>query len=57
MNAGPGKRRGPTPDRVKIDEDWEESMKKALKRKRPEGGWPKSDKSHLEADSETDQKG
>jgi hypothetical protein len=34
-------KRGPRPDRVKLDEDWEEAVKKALKKKRPEGGWPK----------------
>ena len=32
---------GPKPDRVKIDEDWEKALRKALKKKRPEGGWPK----------------
>jgi hypothetical protein len=33
-------KKGPKPDRVKIDEDWEEAVKKALKKKRPKGGWP-----------------
>lgn len=32
---------GPKPDRVKIDEDWEEAVRKALKKKRPKDGWPK----------------
>lgn len=37
-------KRGPKPEHVKIDEDWEEAMTKALKKKRPEGGWPESEK-------------
>lgn len=35
------KKRGPSPDRVKIDGDWTEAVKKALQKKRPEEGWPK----------------
>ena len=35
---------GPKPDRVKIDMDWDEAVGKALKKKRPKAGWPKSDK-------------
>jgi hypothetical protein len=34
-------KRGPKPDRVKVGEDWEEAVKKALKKKRPKDGWPK----------------
>ena len=34
---------GPKPGRVKIDEDWEDAVKKALEKKRPEDGWPKDD--------------
>ncbi len=29
---------GPKPGRVKIDEDWEDAVKKALEKKRPEDG-------------------
>lgn len=36
-----GKKRGPVADRVKIDENWKDAMNKALKKKRPEPGWPK----------------
>jgi hypothetical protein len=32
---------GPEPDRVKIEGDWEEAMKRALGKKRPLGGWPR----------------
>lgn len=32
--------RGPEPDRVKVDIPWEEAVGKALKKKRPKGGWP-----------------
>ena len=35
---------GPKPDRVKIDENWEDAVTKALKKKRPKSGWPKPDK-------------
>lgn len=38
------KKPGPDPDRVKVDKDWEEAMKDALVKKRPEGGWPKDEK-------------
>lgn len=31
---------GPKPDRVKIEGDWERSVGKALKKKRPKNGWP-----------------
>ena len=34
-------KRGPKPDRVKIDENWEDAVKKALEKKRPEEGWAK----------------
>lgn len=35
---------GPKPDRVKIDMDWEDAVGKAIKKKRPAGGWPEEDK-------------
>ena len=31
---------GPEPDRLKIDGDWKDAVKKALNKPRPEGGWP-----------------
>ena len=38
------KKPGPEAERLKLDEDdWEEAAKKALKKERPEGGWPKPD--------------
>jgi hypothetical protein len=30
---------GPEPERVKIEGDWEEAVKRALEKKRPPGGW------------------
>ena len=43
---------GPKEDRVKIDMDWEDAMKKALEKERPKDGqWPKPDKDKAE-DSE-----
>lgn len=35
---------GPKPERVKTDKDWEQAIKEALQKKRPEGGWPEPDK-------------
>ena len=32
---------GPEPERVKIEGDWEEAVKRALGKKRPPGGWPR----------------
>lgn len=44
MTVGdPHDRPGPKPERVKIEVDWEEAVKKALGKERPEGGWPKGD--------------
>ena len=38
------KKPGPDEERLKLDEDnWKEAAKKALKKERPEGGWPKGD--------------
>lgn len=35
--------RGPKPDSVKIDMDWQDAIGKALKKPKPEGGWPEPD--------------
>ncbi len=33
---------GPDPDRLKItDEDWQDAVDRALRKPRPEDGWPK----------------
>ncbi len=45
------KKTGPKADNLKIEGDWTEAMGKAVKKKRPTDGWPKSDK-----DSETKKK-
>jgi len=37
----PKKKPGPEPERVKTDLDWEDAVKRALEKKRPEDGWPK----------------
>jgi hypothetical protein len=34
------KRRGPTPERLKIKVDWQTAVGKALKKQRPKEGWP-----------------
>lgn len=36
------KKRGPKEDRVKLKGPWKENLRKALKKKRPEKGWPKA---------------
>lgn len=42
------KRPGPKPDHLKIDVPWEDAVKKALEKKRPEGGWPDPEKDEKE---------
>lgn len=37
----PKKRLEPAPDRVKIDEEWQDGIEKALEKKRPEDHRPK----------------
>lgn len=34
------KKPGPTPERLKIDGEFEDAIRKALRQERPEGGWP-----------------
>lgn len=33
-------RRGPKPDTIKIDGDWQHAVNKALKKEKPKEGWP-----------------
>jgi len=33
--------RGPKPDLLKIDGDWQDAVKKSLAKKKPVTGWPK----------------
>ena len=35
------RRPGPAPDSLNIEGDWEQAIGKALKKKRPNDGWPK----------------
>ena len=39
------KQRGPKPGKVNIKGDWEDAVKKAIKKPKPEGGWPDKEKS------------
>ena len=34
-------KRGPKPDTLKIDGNWQDAVKKSLEKKKPVGGWPK----------------
>ena len=44
MPTNQDNRPGPDPEHLKLDEDdWKEAAKKALKKERPEDGWPKPD--------------
>ena len=40
----PKKKRGPKPDHLKIDGDWEDAVKQALGKEKPEEGWPEEEK-------------
>lgn len=41
-NADKPPRPGPAPDHVKLDDDdWEEAIRRAVKRPKPAEGWPK----------------
>lgn len=34
-------KRGPKPDTLKIEGNWQDAVKKSLEKKKPVGGWPK----------------
>ena len=36
-----GEKRGPKPDVLKIEGDWQDAIKKSLQKKKPAEGWPK----------------
>lgn len=43
--AKDNKKRGPKTNCLKIDEkNWENSLKKAVRKEKPKGGWPKKGK-------------
>lgn len=49
------KQPGPEPERLKIDGDWEDAIRRALKVKRPPDGWPDPDeRNQANADDEND---
>ena len=48
------KQPGPKPDRLHIDGDWEEAVKKALKKKRPKEGWPSPEEMPEQEDEPAD---
>ena len=41
---------GSEPDRVKGEDDWEDVVKKAIKKKKPPEGWPRGDDGDDEKD-------
>jgi len=42
--AKKGKKRGPKSNHLKIDDDWENTVKTAIQKKKPKDGWPKTTK-------------
>jgi hypothetical protein len=38
------RKRGPEPDSLKIEGEWEDAVKRALQKKHPASGWPKPPK-------------
>ncbi len=43
MTEDPKKKPGPDAERLVIEGDWEDAMRKAMGKKRPPDGWPKDD--------------
>ena len=41
---------GPEPDRLKLEGDWKKAVGKAVRKKRPEGGWPEPEKKRPEGE-------
>ena len=46
----PPQKRGPKTERLKIDENWENSIKKAIQKEKPKDGWPKKAKKGRNSD-------
>jgi len=44
MKGTEREKRGPEPERVKVNKPWAQAIKDALQKKRPKGGWPKRDR-------------
>ena len=44
-------KKGPDPDRLVLDDNWQNAMGKAIKKERPKEGWPEPEK---KSDNETD---
>lgn len=42
---------GPAPEVLKIEGDWKDAMKRLISKKRPERGWPKSEKTKAKNES------
>jgi hypothetical protein len=42
--AKKGKKKGPKPNRLKLDGDWEDIAKRVIQKKKPKGEWPKEGK-------------
>ena len=55
MNEDDPKRKpGPEEDRLKIEGDWEDAMKQAMQKPRPEGGWPDDDEQDNDEETPTE---
>ena len=54
MDAKPKRKPGPEPDHLKIDDDWEDAAKKAIKKERPIEGWPDHKQENESKDQDDD---
>ncbi len=44
MSKKQDKNRGPKPNHLQIEGDWEKSIKQAIQKKKPKEGWPEKGK-------------
>lgn len=42
---------GPEPGILKLEGDWQERLSKAIRKKKPEGGWPKPERKKRQNES------
>ena len=53
MSEDNRRRRGPKPEHLKSDLPWKEAVRKAVKKKRPEKGWPKAEEPKKKPEDES----
>ena len=45
---------GPEPERLKIEGDWEDAMKRAMEKPKPAEGWPDPDPNEKQPENDDD---